>query len=205
MMWRTNQFRSMLAVVLLITGFPASTSHAVTAVPPSPPTFNEKDLFAFRAKGRGGATGQVFLRAPSGKAVTQAGVSVYLIPAVPHTRYWFDKYVRVHFCSSKGEASPSDALMVQGSAGECPRAVMAQLLNEKRLLPYLRATRANPTGHFWFTKLPAGRYYIVSLLDGAGNAHQDERAVGMTWLTIELDPDEKATNLVVTDCKSSLC
>lgn len=82
---------------------------------------------------------------------------------------------------------------------------MDHVLTDKRLLPYLRVTRANPTGHFWFTKVPAGRYYVVSLLEGSGGAHQDERAVGIAWLTLELDTDEKATNLVVTDCKSSLC
>jgi hypothetical protein len=82
---------------------------------------------------------------------------------------------------------------------------MDHVLTDKRLLPYLRVTRANPTGHFWFTKVPAGRYYVVSLLEGSGGAHQDERAVGIAWLTLELDADEKATNLVVTDCKSSLC
>jgi hypothetical protein len=82
---------------------------------------------------------------------------------------------------------------------------MDHVLTDKRLLPYLRVTRANPTGHFWFTKVPAGRYYVVSLLEGSGGAHQDERAVGIAWLTLELDADEKAINLVVTDCKSSLC
>ena len=205
MIRRTLQPRYLLTCVLLLNGAHVPAAYAVTGSAPSPPTFNEKDLFAYRAKGRGSATGQVFLRAPSGKAVTQAGVSVYLIPTVPSTRYWFEKYVRANFCPSKGEAPSSESLMAQGSTGECLHAVMAQLLSEKRLIPYLRTTRANPTGHFWFTKVPAGRYYIVSLLDGAGNAHQDERAVGMTWLPIELDPDEKATNLVVTDCKSSFC
>lgn len=88
---------------------------------------------------------------------------------------------------------------------ECLRAVIAQLLADKRLIPYLRTTRANPTGHFWFTKVPAGRYYVVSLLEGSSGARQDERAMGIAWLTIDLDVDEKAINLVVTDCKGSLC
>jgi hypothetical protein len=30
---------------------------------------------------------------------------------------------------------------------------------------YFRTTRANPTGHFRFTKIPAGRYYILSLIE----------------------------------------
>lgn len=205
MTWHDGQLRYWFICLLLIGSVHAAPAQAVVSGSSSPPTFNEKELFAYKTKGRGSAAGQVFLRAASGKAVTQAGVSVYLIPTVPHTHYWFDKYVRANFCPSKGETPSSESLMAQGSTGECLRAVMAQLLSEKRLIPYLRTTRANPTGHFWFTKVPAGRYYVVSLLDGAGNAHQDERAVGMAWLTIDLDVDEKATNLVVTDCKSVLC
>jgi hypothetical protein len=82
---------------------------------------------------------------------------------------------------------------------------LAQLLTEKRLLHYLRTTRANPTGHFWFTKIPAGRYYVVSVIEGSTGSHQNERAASMAWSTIDLDVGEKATNLVVTDCKRGLC
>ena len=46
---------------------------------------------------------------------------------------------------------------------------------------------------------------VVSLIEGGGGAHQDERAAGIAWLTIELEAGEKATNLVVTNCRSSLC
>lgn len=205
MTWRDSQLRCWFISLLLISSFHVAPAHAVVSGSATPPMFNEKELFAYRSKGRGSAAGQVFLRTSSGKAVTQAGVSVYLIPTVPYTRAWFDKHVRVNSCPSKGGASSSETLSTQGSPVECLREVMAQLLTDKRLIPYLRTTRANPTGHFWFTKVPAGRYYVVSLLEGAGNAHQDERAVGIAWLTLDLDLDEKATNLVVTDCKSSFC
>lgn len=205
MTWRDRQLGCWLAGLLLINGFPAAPAHAVASGSSSPPSFNEKEFFAYRAKGRGSAAGQVFLRTPSGKAVTQAGASIYLIPMVPYTRYWFDKHVRDYSCPLKGGVSSAESLMTQGSPVECLREVMAHLLTDKRLVPYLRTTRANPTGHFWFTKIPGGRYYVVSLLEGGGGAHQDERAVGIAWLTIDLEADEKATNLVVTDCKSSLC
>jgi hypothetical protein len=76
---------------------------------------------------------------------------------------------------------------------------------EKRLAPYLRTTRTSPTGHFWFTKIPAGRYYIVSLIEGGSAAHQDDRLARLAWLAIDLDAGEKIANLVVTDCKGSLC
>jgi len=183
----------------------AASGQAAAPNPPNPSAFNEKELFAYKAKGHGSAAGQVFLRAASGKAVTQAGASIILIPISSYTRAWFDKQVRESTCPAKGGASSSEVPAARTSTGECLRAVMDQLLAEKRLLPYLRVTRANPTGHFWFTKVPAGRYYVVSLLEGSGGAQQDERAVGIAWLTLELDADEKATNLVVTDCKSSLC
>lgn len=201
MTWRDRQLRRWSICLLLIGSFHAASAQAVVSGSSTPPIFNEKEFFAYRAKGRGSAAGQVFLRASSGKAVTQAGASIYLIPIVSYTRFWFDKNVRDYSCSSKS----SEPLMAQVSPAECLRAVMAPLLTDKRLIPYLRTTRANPTGHFWFTKIPAGRYYVVSPLEGSGGAHQDERAVGIAWLTIDLDADEKATNLVVTDCKSSLC
>jgi hypothetical protein len=73
------------------------------------------------------------------------------------------------------------------------------------LVPYIRTTRANPTGHFWFTKIPAGRYYLVGLIEEGSGARKEEQQTGLAWLTIELDAGEKATNLVVTDCKSNLC
>ena len=76
---------------------------------------------------------------------------------------------------------------------------------EKRLAPYLPTTRVNPTGHFRFTKIPAGRYYIVSLIEEGSGSHKEDQQTGLAWLTLELDPGEKLTNLVVTDCKASLC
>ena len=88
---------------------------------------------------------------------------------------------------------------------DCPQEALTRLQTEKRLTPYLRTTRANPTGHFWFTKIPAGRYYLVSLIDEGAGTRKEEQQTGLAWLAIELDAGEKLTNLVVTDCKASLC
>ena len=73
------------------------------------------------------------------------------------------------------------------------------------MAPYLRTTRANPTGHFWFTKIPAERYYIVSLIEGGSGTHQDEKSAGLAWLVLDLEAGEKVANLVVTDCKANPC
>jgi hypothetical protein len=201
------------AVLLLLFGIlwsnavqAAEPGTVASAKSPQPPVFNEKDLFPYKQKGRGALTGQAFLTAPSGKAITQAGVPIHLIPMTPYTRYWFDHNVRTTSCpATETPASPDSITAAPRTPTDCPQEALTRLHSEKRLTPYLRTTRANPTGHFWFTKIPAGRYYLVSLIEGGAGGHKDEQLTGLAWLTIELDANEKLTNLVVTDCKTSLC
>ena len=200
------------AVILLLFGIlwsskvqatePGNVSPAKTA---QSPVFNEKDLFAYKQKGRSTLAGQAFLVSPSGKAITQAGAPVHLIPITPYTRYWFDHNVRTTSCSTAEPSASSEGAATPRTPTDCSQEALTKLQTEKRLAPYLRTTRANPTGHFWFTKIPAGRYYLVSLIDEGTGPRQEERLIGLAWLTIELDAGEKLTNLVVTDCKANLC
>lgn len=199
-----HRIRCWFVCCLLIGSLWPLQGQAIEPIASSPPILNEKDLAAYKQKGRGTLAGQVFLGSLSGKAITQAGIPVHLIPVNSYTRYWFDRNVRTTGCISNDDPTANDGLMSRQQA-DCVRDGLAQFLTEKRLLPYLRTTRANPTGHFWFMKIPAGRYYLVSLIEGGGGAHQDERASGIAWLTIDLEAGEKATNLVVTNCRSSLC
>ncbi|MGQ0666673.1 MAG: hypothetical protein ACT4O4_06530 [Nitrospiraceae bacterium] len=197
--------RCLFLSCLLIGSLWSVQSHAVDPGVSSLPALNEKELFAYKAKGRSTLSGQAFLSSPSGKAIVQAGVPVHLIPVVPYTRHWFDHTVRTSSCLSKDEAASTDGIPASRQPADCVRDALAQLLTEKRLVPYLRTTRASPTGHFWFTKIPAGRYYLVSLIEGGAGSHQDERAAGIAWLAIDLETGEKAANLVLTNCKTSLC
>ena len=181
------------------------TVNGSPAMTPPPPALSEKDLFPYKQKGRGTLTGQVFLGSSSGKAVTQAGAPVHLIPITPYTRYWFERTVRGTACSATGSPAPAEGTAAPRSLTDCTREALPQLRAEKRLTPYLRVTRANPTGHFWFTKIPAGRYYIVSLIEGGSGAHQEDESSGLAWLVLDLEAGEKVSNLVVTDCKTNLC
>lgn len=201
------------AVLLLLFGIlwankvqaadPGNVSPTKTA---QPPVLNEKDLFAYKQKGRSTLAGQAFLASPSGKAITQAGAPVHLIPITSYTRYWFDHNVRSTSCSTtETPASPESVTAAPRTPTNCPHESLTQLWMEKRLTPYLRTTRANPTGHFWFTKIPAGRYYLISLIEEGSGTHKEEQLAGLAWLAIELEAGEKLTNLVVTDCKTSLC
>ena len=179
--------------------------HASPAIAPQPPSLNEKDLFPYKQKGQGTLAGQAFLGSPSGKAITQAGAPVHLIPITPYTRYWFDHTVRATSCPSTESPASADGSPAPGSPADCAHEALTRLQTEKRLAPYLRTTRANPTGHFWFTKIPAGRYYIVSLIEGDRERTKDDQFAGLAWLVLDLASGEKASNLVVTDCKASLC
>ena len=178
---------------------------AASGIGPLPPGLNEKDLFPYKQRGRGTLAGQAFLVSPSGKAITQAGAPVHLIPITPYTRYWFDHTVTTTSCSAAENPAAAGSTATARPPTDCVHEGLIRLQTEKRLGPYLRTTRANPTGHFWFTKIPAGRYYIVSLIEGGSGSHQDERLSGLAWLMIDLEAGEKVTNLVVTDCKASRC
>jgi len=192
-----------VAVLLLASGLCLSQGAAVESVPASLPIFNEKEFAAYKQKGHGTLAGQVFLGASSGKAITQAGAPVHLIPVTRYTRYWFDHSVRATACSSPGDPPAADTAPAAQQPLNCGHEALRRLEIDKRILPYLRTTRANPTGHFWFTKIPAGRYYIVSVIEGG--SQKEEGPAGIAWLNIDLEAGEKATNLVVTDCKSTLC
>jgi len=200
------------AVILLLFGIlcsnkvqAAEPGNAPPAKTAQPPALNERDLLAYKQKGKGALAGQAFLVSPSGKAITQAGAPVHLIPITPYTRYWFDHNIRTSSCSATETPASAENAIALRAPIECPQEALTKLQAEKRLAPYIRTTRANPTGHFWFTKIPAGRYYIVSLIDEGVGPRQEDRLVGLAWLVIELDAGEKLTNLVVTDCKASLC
>lgn len=200
------------AVILLLIGMllfdragATEPGNVSPAMGPQPPPLSEKDLFPYKLKGRSTLTGQVFLGSSSGKAITQAGAPVHLIPITPYTRYWFDHTVRGTSCSATGNLASAETTAVPRSLTDCAQDALPQLRAEKRLAPYLRMTRANPTGHFWFTKIPAGRYYLVSLIQGGSGTHQEEESSGLAWLVLDLEAGEKVSNLVVTDCKTNLC
>ena len=179
--------------------------NASPAIAPQPPGLNEKDLFPYKQKGRGTLAGQAFLSSPSGKAITQAGGLVHLIPITPYTRHWFDHTARATSCSATGTPASAESTAAPCSLTDCAHDALTRLQTEKRLVLYLRTTRTNPNGHFWFTKIPAGRYYIVSLIEGGSGTHQDEQFAGLAWLVLDLATGEKVANLVVTDCQASLC
>jgi hypothetical protein len=205
-----DRFLCGIVIVLLLGGLWSNQTRATEphnaspAMAPQPPSLNEKD-FPYKQKGRGTLAGQAFLSSPFGKAITQAGALVHLIPITPYTRHWFNDTVRTISCSATASPASAENTAPPRPLADWAHEALTRLQMEKRLIPYLRTTRTNLTGHFWFTKIPAGRYYIVSLIERGSGAHQDEQLAELAWLVIDLDAGEKVANLVVTDCKASLC
>ncbi|MCE9535024.1 MAG: carboxypeptidase-like regulatory domain-containing protein [Nitrospirae bacterium] len=200
-----DRLRFGFVLFLLLGSLCPLSGQALEAPSSNQPPLNEKDFFSYKQKGRGSLTGQAFLSSPSGKSITQAGTPIHLIPITPYTRYWFDHNVRATSCGATEPPASAESASTPRTPANCAQEALTRLQTEKRLAPYLRTTRANPTGHFWFTKVPAGRYYLVSLIEGGSGTHQEERLSGLAWLVIELEAGEKATNLIVTDCKAGLC
>src|SRR5262245_26567098 len=107
---RRQGFLSAFTLCLAIHGLWSPCGWTAETGMPRPPVFNEKELVAYKGKGRGILTGQVFLTSASGKAVTQAGVPVHLIPVTSYTRYWFDHNVRVSSCGPNSEPAPAETI-----------------------------------------------------------------------------------------------
>lgn len=126
------------------------------SVAPLPPSLNEKELVPYKQKGRGTLAGQAFLGSPSGKAITQAGVPVHLIPVTPYTRYWFDHQVKTTSCSATGTAASAESTAAPRPPTDCAQEALTRLQAEKRLLPYLRTTRATPPDISGSPKSPQG-------------------------------------------------
>src|SRR5436309_10636531 len=134
--------------------------------------FDEKEFEPYNNKNKGTASiaGQAFLVTRSKEAKFEPGGSVLLIPVTSHTEGWFEEYVlRQGSCTAlKGERSP------EKEHGLCRKQMLEYARpRDKRLDSYLRSTRANPTGHFWFSRLPPGQYFITAPITWSTHGDND--------------------------------
>lgn len=95
---------------------------------------NEADYDAFLGEGTAAVSGEVVARRGDGKIVRSDAAFIYLVPATPYTREWFEQAI------------------VQGHkiSGADPRALRAT-----------RTTIVGTEGRFQFPGVPAGEYYLV--------------------------------------------
>jgi len=131
-----------IVIILLMGGLwsnqarTAEPGNSSPAIAPQPPGLNEKDLFPYKQKGRGTLAGQAFLSSPSGKAITQAGAQVHLIPITPYTRHWFDHTIRTTSCSATGNPTSAEGTVAPRPLTDCAHEALTRLQTEKRLAPY---------------------------------------------------------------------
>ncbi|MGQ0812253.1 MAG: hypothetical protein ACT4OO_13665 [Nitrospiraceae bacterium] len=159
--------------------------------------FNEKDFASFKKKGKGTIAGQAFFATGAGEAKYLPGVQVYLIPATGYTTRWFEKLTH----AQKGcEVLERKGALAEEKSGAEKRDKCRQYLEglvlppEKRVVPYLRITRADPTGHFWFYKVSPGRYFITTIINWYDIAGQHG---GIASAQVELETGEEVLNIIV--------
>jgi hypothetical protein len=189
-LWRMRLWIGWLLFFLLpVAGQPCIASAEPAGSPsPSPKDFpgilTERELTPYRGKGRASITGQAFLVTRLNKVLVQPGGVVMLLPVTRQTREWFEQTVQATSCDESNRTAI------------CGRQAIFAVMIDKRVAPYLRVTRSNPTGHFWFAKVPAGRYYVLSPI--AGGPDREPKTNGIASAQVEVEWGERLTNVVVT-------
>jgi len=160
---------------------------------------NEGELSPYRLKGRASIAGQAFLVTHLNKIFIQPGGVVVLLPVTRQTREWFEQAVQRGPCPSEPDPGGSPGKGLTAPMPACGREAVLAMLGDKSLAAYVRTTRTNPSGHFWFTKLPAGRYFIISPIAGGIDHGKEPKGHGVAWTRIDVEWGERVTNVVVTD------
>ena len=180
-----------LVVILLGNNLAALGQETQARSPSAPPQlttpFSEKELVPYRNKGTAAIAGQAFI-ATVGGVMYAPGGSVTLVPATEYTTDWFKRHVLE---DGHGYCGPDEVEKVKD---EClTRLFASSLPPDKRINPYLKSTRANPAGHFWFSKLPAGKYFIVAVITWSGG-----HLGAINHAFVEVEAGEQVANVIVT-------
>lgn len=145
-------------------------------------TFDPAEYAPYREKGTGVVAGQAFVRTAGGRVVTAAGREVYLYPATKDAEEWYQRSV----------------------IGEEQLEAMQEPGAREAVTSTRRKTLADADGRFTFEGLPAGDYYVTSLITwevpvgyyGGGVAStRTERYVAHSKVTVR---DGDVTQTIVT-------
>jgi hypothetical protein len=199
---------AVVVIVVVLGNDPVALGQETQAQPPSVPSlpplsiqapFIEQEFAPYekkKKKGTASISGQAFITRGNKEVRFQPGGDVMLVPESPYTREWFENYVQ-----KQGSCviEPSAEATLSKDQKECglPHHIFALFVNDKRLFPYLRFTRTSPTGHFWFNKVPSGRYFIVAVITWEA-AFNIPVSGGLAWASVEAEQGEQVANVMVT-------
>lgn len=173
---------SMLFIPAFLYGTGTLSHSEVTVPEPIQPevVFDEKEFALYFKKGTASITGQAFLPTMGEEARYNPGGFVYLVPATKWTEAWFRKAAPEKRGCKGTTAEPEESQIAA-----CKRYLERFILpDEKRVGPYVRVTRMNPNGHFWFSKLPPGKYYITTVITWPAGG-QPNGGIAMAYVEVE--------------------
>lgn len=198
-------------VAVLLGNNPAALGQESQVPPPSAPSlpplsiqapFNEQEFAPYerkKKKGTASISGQAFMVTEGKDVKYQPGETVALVPETSYTREWFEKYVQKQGLCSFARSTDYKALSKDQIDCEIPQHYFWVFLGDKRLVPYVRITRTNPTGHFWFNKVLPGRYFIATVITWEARLELElPVAGGLAWAFVEVEPGEQVANVMVS-------
>lgn len=186
---KINLFWSVGCIIIAL-GLPMGAASSAENEEPMSLDFrvDEKELAPYKKKGTASIAGQAFLPTRGGEARYSPGGLVMLIPATPLVTAWFQKVASDRLSCRQALDQPAES-----QEAVC-RSYLEKFLvpNDERMTPYVRVSRMDPTGHFWFTKLPPGRYYLTSLIIWS------QVNGGVATGYVEIEAGERASNVIVS-------
>lgn len=135
---------------------------------------NENELAPYLKKGTASIVGQAYRKLKGHEVKYGAGVFIYLMPVCGYTSEFIGGV----------------------SSGQRDETI------DHRLNAYIRKTVGDGEGRFQFTDLPAGSYYIMTIIKwegGAGYKGSLEKTSGVAYRQVSLSEGEQKVKVIVTN------
>ena len=132
--------------------------------------FIESEYEPYLKPGTAEICGHALLRAPGGDPRLGTHATIYLNPVTTHSTEWFQTVVQGH--KPLGPPDP-------------------------RSLRFQKTVRADSKGKFCFSDLPAGHYYLASLISFTGSSPNDVSEGAYAYATVEIRKGETKTDVVL--------
>ena len=135
-------------------------------------TFQQEEYAAYLARGTSMLSGEAFVVTPGGEVRYGSGVTIRLIPATAYGKEFLD----LDLIREEPYTNPP---------------------LDERIYSAVRSTQADSKGHFSFSRIPAGNYFLYTAIywevPSRGPGSYSSRTGGRIWKSIAVANGEQAT------------